>query len=145
VRIQAPIPVYPSSWSVPEVGWIKVNWDAALHQSRNLMGVGLIARDELGCVQATMCYSQKFVMDPIAAEAFGARLAVEFCAFLSYHFISLEGDAQEVVKAMLRDDDSCCSFGSLIHDAKEILKNVDSWDISYVPRLRERGMRMPII
>jgi hypothetical protein len=36
------------------------------------MGVGLIARHELGRVKATMCYSQKFVMDPTAAEAFGA-------------------------------------------------------------------------
>jgi len=125
-----------ASWCAPSRGWIKVNWDAGLDRHQDLMGVGLIARDEEGCVKATMCYLQKYVLDPTEADAFGARLGAEFTRFMGFSSIALEGDSQKVVRRMRRDDGGCCSFGSFIVDAKEILKYVHAWDICYVPRGR---------
>jgi ribonuclease HI len=121
-------------WSAPLSGQIKINWDAALDRHHNLMGVGLLARDHLGRVVAAMCFSQKYQLDPSTAEAFGVQLAAEFARFQGFTSISLEGDAQEVVRAMHRDDEGRYPFGSLIFDAKEILKSFISWDIGYVPR-----------
>jgi len=81
-----------------------------------------------------MCFSQKYQLDPSTAEAFGVLLAAEFAWFQGFTSISLEGDAQEVVRAVHRDDEGRYPFGSLIFDAKEILKSFISWDIGYVAR-----------
>jgi len=61
-----------SQWSVPAVGNFKINWDAALDGCKKLMGVGIVARDLLERVMATMCAFLPYIRDPTTAEAIGA-------------------------------------------------------------------------
>jgi hypothetical protein len=39
-----------TKWSKPSLGWIKLNWDAAIDRQSNTMEVGLVARDQTGQV-----------------------------------------------------------------------------------------------
>lgn len=42
------------------------------------MGMGIVARDCLGVVKATMCAIIPYMRDPTVAEATGAQQAVQF-------------------------------------------------------------------
>jgi hypothetical protein len=39
-------------WRAPSLGFVKLNWDAALDQQKKLMGVGIVVRDHTGGVIA---------------------------------------------------------------------------------------------
>jgi hypothetical protein len=41
-------------WSPPSTGWLKCNWDAALHKEGKRMGVGVLIRDAQGNVVAAL-------------------------------------------------------------------------------------------
>jgi hypothetical protein len=53
------------------------------------MGVGVVVRDHLGTVKATMCLVVPFVAEPITAEALGARQAADFGRYLGYQSMQL--------------------------------------------------------
>jgi len=89
-----------SRWSKPDAGFIKLNWDAALDVRQNRMGVGIIARDELGEVRAALCTTLPYIQNPSVAETVGARRAVEFARERGFSSIVIEGDSREVVLAL---------------------------------------------
>jgi hypothetical protein len=59
-------------WAASPIGAFKINWDAALNQTKKLMGVGITVRDYKGKVIVTMCSSMSFISDPTMAEAYVA-------------------------------------------------------------------------
>ncbi|GLT72939.1 hypothetical protein SLA2020_448330 [Shorea laevis] len=61
VRCPDPDPIV---WKKPVDGVIKLNWDAAIDERNNRMGVGVIFRDATGAVLASMCSIVPFVTDP---------------------------------------------------------------------------------
>jgi hypothetical protein len=58
---------------------VKINWDASVDKGRNLMGMGIVARDCEGRLIAALCVPQKFMVDPATAEALAAWKMVELC------------------------------------------------------------------
>jgi ribonuclease HI len=118
----------------PQSGLIKVNWDAAIDISGKRMGMGIIARDHEGYVLASMCSIKQFIVDPAVAEAYAALKAVEFCCDLGLWNILLEGDALEIVNALLLDDPSWSRYGHLIDDTKLLLQRFCSWEVQHVKR-----------
>jgi len=131
-----------ASWCAPSRGWIKVNWDAGLDWHQDLMGVGLIAHDEEGCVKATMCYLQKYVLDPTEADAFGARLGAEFARFMGFSSIVLEGDSQKVVRRMRREMVAVVLLAASLSMPRRFLS---MFMLGIFVMYREEGMERPII
>jgi ribonuclease HI len=123
-----------SRWSKPDAGFIKLNWDAALDVRQNRMGVGIIARDELGKVRATLSTALPYIQNPSVAEAFGARRAVEFARERGFSSIVIEGDSREVVLALGNSGDCCVSYGDIISDVRALLSSFPHWKIAHVGR-----------
>lgn len=96
--------------------------------------MGIVARDSEGKVIAAMCSSQRYISDPSVAEAFGARLCVEFGLFLSLRTVILEGDALEVVEEINRVDEDAGKFGNLIGETRILLRRFDCWSVKHVKR-----------
>jgi hypothetical protein len=49
ILVEAPVPsIECLTWQPPPQGLIKVNWDAALNISAGWIGLGVVARDNLG-------------------------------------------------------------------------------------------------
>lgn len=55
-------------WMAPPCGAFKINWDASIDKA--LMGVGIIVRDYVVQVMATMCSSKPYSMDSTVAKAY---------------------------------------------------------------------------
>jgi ribonuclease HI len=100
---------------------LKVNWDVAIAQGENQMGVGIIIRDEKGNVIAAISKPVMATHDPATAEALAALRAVEFCREVGAFDINLEGDSLLVVKAICESQTSWTSwlrYGQIIDDIK---------------------------
>jgi ribonuclease HI len=121
-------------WSKPDAGFIKINWDTALDVRQNQIGVGIIARDEMGEVKAALCTALPYIQNPSVAEAFGARRAVEFARERGFSSIVIEGDSREVVLALGNSGDCCVSYGDLVSDTRALLSSFPHWKIAQVGR-----------
>jgi hypothetical protein len=122
------------SWNPPNVDIVKVNWDAAVDKHKNIMGVGIIARDNSGVVIAAQCAVQKFILDPSVAEAIGAKMGAELGRALGLYSIFLEGDASVVVSALNREEEEFSKMGSIITETRKILMEFPSWKVGVVRR-----------
>jgi hypothetical protein len=129
-----PLSQHSPSWSAPSDGWTKVNWDASMDVKQKVLGIGLIARDNLGRVKGSMCYASKYLLDPSVAEAFGARLGAEFDRRMGFDPIFLEGDAQEVVRVLQCEEGRLCPYGSIIADMHAVLAGFHSLKVNSVRR-----------
>jgi hypothetical protein len=122
-HVHSPVAPNPGvqRWKKPPYGTIKLNWDAAVSEERQLMGLGIVGRDYNGqiCLAVTGCRS--FVTDPSTAEALAAWRLADICVRLGFNEVILEGDSLEVVQALNRDEPVWGRYGSLINDAKRLL------------------------
>ena len=66
------------SWRRPPPGWIKVNIDAAIFQSTNSMGFGMLARSADGYFLGARSISILGCYDSFTAEAMGVRKALRW-------------------------------------------------------------------
>jgi len=73
-------------------------------------------------------------VDPAVAEAIGAKMGAALGRLLDLQSIFLEGDASAVVAALKRDDEEYSRFGSIITEAREILKVFPDWEVGVVRR-----------
>lgn len=63
-------PMIPSPWKPPDPGVIKINEDAAV---RAAQGIGVVARDSLGCVVKVAALKVPGVFSHLIAECLAAR------------------------------------------------------------------------
>jgi len=127
-------PSSPCQWARPVGDLIKLNWDSAVQTWRKLVGIGVVARNSTGQVLASLCSVQRYISDSTVAEAYGARLAVEFGIFLGLRSIILEGDASEIIQALRSSDSVLGKFGSLISDAQNLLSSFGFYACTHVRR-----------
>jgi hypothetical protein len=121
-------------WKPPNADTVNVNWDAAVDKRKNLMGVGVIARNHSGEVLAAQCAVQRYIVDPAVAKAIGAKMGIALGRLLGLHAILLEGDTCAVVAALKRDEEEYNRFGSIITEAREALKYFPEWEVGFVRR-----------
>jgi hypothetical protein len=81
------------AWQKPEMGCVKLNWDAAVDKAKNKIGLGVIVRDSTGMVVAMQCSTRDLLSDPAVAEALEAWTAANLSCSLGLQRIILEGDA----------------------------------------------------
>ncbi|XP_012855093.1 PREDICTED: uncharacterized protein LOC105974524 [Erythranthe guttata] len=106
------------SWVRPEMNVVKINFDAAINKVDGVCGIGVIARTNLGeCVGwNSRCIKQS--LDPTAAEAQAAFMAVEMARTNNWRRIVIEGDSMEVICAVCEPAISEATNGNIIEDIK---------------------------
>jgi len=57
------------SWQAPMNGFFKVNWDAAVDEDNKNMSNGVIVKDSIGEVLATLLVPKDYITEPNNAEA----------------------------------------------------------------------------
>jgi ribonuclease HI len=123
-----------SKWEKPDSGWIKINWDASVDKAAQVMGVGVVTRDFMGRVCASLCTALSYISDPSTAEALAARMGVEFSKAMGFRRIWLEGDAKVVVDALKSTGLQSPRFGNIIEDTRLLAQGFSDWQVSYVNR-----------
>ncbi|XP_042983260.1 uncharacterized protein LOC122312663 [Carya illinoinensis] len=86
------------SWSPPPIGQVKINWDAALSESKGRAGFGIVAQDH---------------------EGRGALYAAELATELGLHSVILEGDSRQVVLSLQQQRTRHDRVGMILSDTKK--------------------------
>jgi hypothetical protein len=84
-------------WMAPSPGWYKANWDAAIGKKDGRTGLGVVIRDHQGNLRAARSLTRIGILEPAAAEALAATLALQLSNAMGLMNIWLEGDAKTVV------------------------------------------------
>lgn len=79
-------------------GSLKMNQEVAVDRGNKIMGMGLVAREHMVQVRASLFMTQAYIFDPATAEAFAARRGIEFCRELGFRSIIMEGDLLEIFR-----------------------------------------------
>ncbi|XP_012846331.1 PREDICTED: uncharacterized protein LOC105966312 [Erythranthe guttata] len=102
-------------WQPPEADLVKLNFDASVNAVDGVCGLEVIARSESGeCVGwRTKCITQH--LEPTAAEAKAALMAIELARDNNWQRIVLEGDSSVVIAAV-RESNCNADYGTIVSD-----------------------------
>ena len=124
----------PHRWTPPGPGIYKANYDGAYFAEEEAAGFGVVVRNELGQVMASL--TEKLAMPPTVEilEAMAARRAMIFMEELGLCRATFEGDSVTVVKALAGDcpDRSC--IGHIIKYCKSLMGCFQTCPFSHVRR-----------
>ncbi|XP_042973011.1 uncharacterized protein LOC122304814 [Carya illinoinensis] len=113
----------------PEQNMVKANWDAAFDAKARKVGVGVIIRNERGEVMVA-CHEQKLnVADPVTAECYAFRKAMDLCRDLYFDKVIFEGDAQVIINAVNVQVEDLSYVGSLVEELRRSLKRCNEWRV----------------
>jgi ribonuclease HI len=121
-------------WQAPPEGFVKINWDAAVDSVNCQMGIGIVARNSLGEVVASMFAPKSYIVAPDIAEAVAALRAAKFGRELSFTRVVLEGDALQIVQALKSSTPNWSSYGHLVEEARDQLNGMHTWRVNHVRR-----------
>jgi ribonuclease HI len=137
-NVESPLPA-TQGWEPSVINFLKANWDVAIRQTENIMGIGVSICDGEGHVIATLSEQVKAVYDPITDEAMAARRAVEFCHEVGVFDVILEGDSLLVVKVVKDKKPNWLPYGQIIDDIKKDLGSIRQWNIRHVKRAANKA------
>jgi len=123
-----------TSWFLPPMGTIKINWDASLNIKRGWIGLGVIARDNNGLFLGARSVTKQVKADPNLAEVMAALLAVQFSKEVGFFDVILEGDAAKVINEINSEPPYSSRIGHFlenIHIEKGCFRSVL---FSFIPR-----------
>lgn len=82
-------------WKAPLSGLMKVNWDVVVNMHN--LGIGVIDRDLIGEVLATLQSSKDDIVDSVTAKFFAALLSILFAKEMGWQNVEFEDDVLQVM------------------------------------------------
>ena len=119
-------------WKPPIAGIYKVNVDGPVCGNRG--GIGVIIRDHLGELIATLADPVDFVLEPKHVEAVAVAKGIEFAVELALPRFSMETDCLEVVKWTHSEDEDLSATGHLIETIRKSIKNLSCIGLDHCRR-----------
>ena len=136
-----PKPPHPSSqgsdrviWKPPPWPRLKVNFDGAMFRENDLVGVGVVIRDDNGLMVAVIAEKISLPYSVTAVEVLAAIKALRFARDIGLKSLILEGDSKITVDALLGDNMEHVEFGNLIEEAKWLSSQFVEVSYSHVSR-----------
>ncbi|KAL5562198.1 hypothetical protein UlMin_031945 [Ulmus minor] len=123
-----------SPWQAPEVGFVKVNSDAAWCSKRKKFGLGSVIRDYAGKVLGSVATPISSSVSVAVAESWALEKGASLAKQMGFSTVVLESDCLGVTKALesrtIHDSDLSYIFDSIY----EICNEFDMSKFSYTPR-----------
>ena len=91
-------------WIPPIYPLYKVNFDRATFKKLGAAGLGAVVRDHTGSVLEALVERIHLPSSPAVVEALACRRALYFAKELSIFEVSVEGDSEVIIKAILARD-----------------------------------------
>ena len=109
-----------SQWRPPELGWYKINVDATIFKEEGSFGVGVVIRNEDGCLMGAMSKKLPFPLGPMEAEARAAEEGILLARDLGLSKVIVEGDAKTIMVALMDSDPDTtpCTIQKVVEGAK---------------------------
>ncbi|XP_059446380.1 uncharacterized protein LOC132177917 [Corylus avellana] len=118
-----------TTWKAPPHGWFKANWDIGVDSKRGQVGLGAVIHDQHGKMWVSKSQTQQGFLDPSAAEAMAALMAVQLCMEMGIQQVQLEGDAKNVIVAVNSKEPDKSGRGQLTEDIRSTLQVIPVWEM----------------
>ncbi|XP_075645403.1 uncharacterized protein LOC142616429 [Castanea sativa] len=121
-------------WTKPPEDFYKANFDAALFDSSNMAGIGVVIRDCNGNVIGAL--SQRIALSKSInhAEALVASQVMAFARELSLFRVIFEGDCLRIIKAINAKEPCHTLFGHIIEEQGSLTSSLTSCNFQHVKR-----------
>ncbi|KAK8507490.1 hypothetical protein V6N13_141512 [Hibiscus sabdariffa] len=123
-----------AAWSPPEMGIIKLNFDASLNLSDKSSVSGIIARNSLGHIKAACAFAHTPIDNVFVAEAMACADAINFAIDLGFRSIQMEGNSLTVIKKLVSPSIDRSIISPIILDIKSKLGFFEKVTFSHVRR-----------
>lgn len=123
-----------SRWTPPPGSSFKLNFDAAMFQDINASGFGVVIRNGLGEVTASLSTIGPPVHDSEEAEVLACRKALEFAIDSGFSDILIEGDNTNVMAAISSLRSIHSRLGHLYEDIHFLIAGIHVHSVSCVAR-----------
>lgn len=110
--------------------------DEAVFKDMGYCGVGVVIRNEEGQIMGAMCKRLELPLKALETEAKAIEEGIIFARDLSLRNISLESDAQVVVKSLKAQGQALSSIHKVIEGTKMELRGFDTWTINHIYRAK---------
>uniref|UniRef100_A0A2N9IDR3 Reverse transcriptase domain-containing protein n=1 Tax=Fagus sylvatica TaxID=28930 RepID=A0A2N9IDR3_FAGSY len=121
-----------SGWDPSPPPSVKINFDAALLNGK--ASVAAVCRNHCGTILFIWA-DQVVCSNPLIVEAQAALLASTKAVELGFHSVYLEGDALNVIQAIVEfPNEVFWTISNIARDISLLLSSIDFWHSSYVPR-----------
>ena len=124
----------PTSWQAPNSNTYKVNFDGALFAAENSAGLGVVIRNSEGQVMLSLSEKTTLPFTAIKVEALAARRALKLALETRFQQITLEGDSQTLISALVNNTHSLSSFGHIMKDIQYLASCFSKINYSHVRR-----------
>lgn len=123
-------------WRPPPSGMVKVNFDGALFPTKNIAGLGIIVRNNLGQVMAALSQQIPLPTSVEMVEVQAARRALLFSRELGFERLIIEGDLELIINAITGGEAMFTSeFGHILQDIHSLESSFQSVSFQHVRRL----------
>ncbi|KAL5573674.1 hypothetical protein UlMin_023271 [Ulmus minor] len=123
-----------SPWQAPEIGFVKVNSDAAWCSNKKKFGLGSVIRDYSGKVLGSVAMPISSSVSVAVAESWALEKGASLAKLMGFSAVILESDCLGVTKALdtktLHDSDLSYVFDSIY----DICNGFEMYKFSYIPR-----------
>jgi ribonuclease HI len=120
------------TWTAPNSGWMKANWDMAINKDQDRVDIGVIIRDEKGRVVVAMSRTRQGLLEPTTGEALGAFQATRLIMELGLQNIILEEDAKQIVEAINSTTSKWSRFEHLVDNTQRLLCSLSRWKCVFI-------------
>lgn len=103
-----------------------------MDKNNRKMGIGVIVRDSMGEVLATLSAPKEHIIALDIAEATAALSAITFIRELGLYKVVMEGDVLIVVQALMSFDKNWSCYDHLIEEARGLLNCMHTWKVNHV-------------
>ncbi|XP_021769751.1 uncharacterized protein LOC110734003 [Chenopodium quinoa] len=121
------------TWVAPPADWVKINTNATLTEE-GWVGVGVVARDNLGKVVFSACKRWKAWWQMDVAEAKAIILALKLGSSFGCRKIIIESDSQEVTSRLSKGASHLTDLDAVLVDALKLSTSFEQVCWSHVRR-----------
>ena len=126
-------------WRKPSFGTFKLNTDAAWCKDSLRGGVGWVARDFAGLLQAAGGTGGLFCLSAVMAEACAIRSRLEACLKLGFRKILVESDANELIQMIRKETSPDFNIECILGDIETLACCLESVTFVFAPRESNRA------
>jgi hypothetical protein len=113
-------------WKNPNLGTIKVNWDASINLRDGVLGLGCVIRNDVGLVVGAKCCVCKVEADPLLAEVMTAYLVITFSKKMGFTNIECDCDSLQAIQGIRDTRSPNIRIGHFVEEIRHVASSLSS-------------------
>ncbi|KAK5792370.1 hypothetical protein PVK06_033484 [Gossypium arboreum] len=126
-------------WSPPDLGFIKLNFDATFQSDTRTSTTAVLARDYEGKIVGAETYLFTDIVDAFVAEVRACERALIFALRMGLRRLIVEGDSLTIMKKLKAKDKDKSILKTIIHHIRTLENYFEEVCYLFVTRLSNRA------